>query len=127
LHCESSRARAAARWLKRSRSRSLSPWTPTRTPSIERATPGADTTSNSAPSSLAKASRWTHAGLVDIAPDDYGLVRGVSADGAVIAGTLIDIDTGDPSAPYVWTSTLGKHDLTARLASEGADLRLDAR
>jgi len=74
-------------------------------------------------SSFTKAFRWTHDdGLVDIDPDDYAYVRGVSTDGVVIAGSVTDIDTGNPSTPFLWTSTLGKQNLADRLASAGADL-----
>lgn len=73
-------------------------------------------------STIGKAFRWTSAGSVDIDPDEYAAVRGMSADGNVIAGNLIDLDSGDITTPFVWSSTLGKQNLTDRLASAGADL-----
>jgi hypothetical protein len=73
-------------------------------------------------SMLGKAFRWTNAGLSYIDADEYTVVRGMSADGNVIAGNAIDIDTGNVTMPFVWTTSVGTQDLAARLASAGADL-----
>jgi hypothetical protein len=73
-------------------------------------------------SSIGTAMRWTSAGSVDIDPGEYAVARGMSGDGNVIVGNLMDLDTGNLTTPFVWSSTLGKQNLADRLASAGADL-----
>lgn len=71
---------------------------------------------------IGKAFRWTNGEKTDIAPNDYALVRGMSADGNVIVGSLQDLDTAVTTTPFVWTTTDGNQDLAARIESAGADL-----
>jgi hypothetical protein len=71
-------------------------------------------------STLGQAFRWTSAGLVNL--DGYGTVRGMSADGNVIVGNVIDFDTGAVTAPFVWQAGSGQQNLSDQLGSAGADL-----